>query len=491
MGGAASGCVRRRAAWRAGAVRGGVGGRLTRRLSPRFPFVEAHLNRAPVASRLFVLVDCSNFYCSCERLFRPNLAGVPLAVLSNNDGCVVARSEEVKAMGVAMGAPFFRVREKLESAGAVVFSSNYELYADLSRRVMDTLRTFSPDVEVYSIDEAFLSVSAPVPRDREDIEVFALQIRRRVLRWTGIPVRVSIAETKTLAKVGSEHAKALAKRGGEPVVSIYGMPKDERDSVLASTPIGDVWGVGRAYRRRLPRVGITTALGLARANDQWIRKTMRVTGLRTALELRGVSCIPLEKAPPTRKSLVRSRSFSRPVTDVREMKEAVATHVARACEKLRSEGLAARAVQVFFHTGHEEAKGPHRSAALAADLARATNVTPEVLRVAGKLVEELWRGSDPRGRPYPYRKAGVLMLDLTKAKPAQGHLFMSEREEMHDLMEALDRVNRRFGKRSVFVAAEGSGHQDTETGQDWAMRRERKSPAYTTRWEDLVTVYAR
>lgn len=444
-----------------------------------------------MASRLFVLVDCSNFYCSCERLFRPDLAHTPIAVLSNNDGCVVARSEEVKALGVAMGAPFFKVREKLEASGTVVFSSNYELYADLSRRVMDTLRTFSPVVEVYSIDEAFLSIPAPIPRDREDLETFAREIRQRVLRWTGIPVRVSVAETKTLAKVGSEYAKALAKRGREPVVSLYGMQRDELDAVLASTPIGDVWGVGRAYSKRLPTVGIRTALGLARANDAWVRETMRVTGLRTALELRGVSCIPLEKVPPTRKSLVRSRSFSRPVTDVREMREAVATHAARACEKLRAEELAARAVQVFFHTGHEDAKGPHRSASLAADLPRATNVTPEVLHTTGRLVEELWRGADHRGRPYLYRKAGVLMLDLTRAKPAQGHLFMPEPEGMDDLMAALDRVNGRFGKRTVFMAAEGSGREDTETGQEWAMRRTRKSPAYTTRWEDLVTVYAR
>ena len=444
-----------------------------------------------MSSRLFVLVDCSNFYCSCERLFRPDLARVPVAVLSNNDGCVVARSEEVKALGVPMGAPFFKVRRKLESAGAVVFSSNYELYADLSRRVMDTLRTFTPEVEAYSIDEAFLSISAPIPRDRKDLEAFAREVRRRVLRWTGIPVRVSVAETKTLAKVGSEHAKRLQKRGREPVVSLYGMGRDELDAVLAATPIGDVWGVGRAYGRRLPAVGITTALGLARANDAWVRETMRVTGLRTALELRGVSCIPLEKAPTTRKSLVRSRSFSRPVTSVDEMREAVATHAARACEKLRSEGLSARAVQVFFHTGHEDAKGPHRSASLAAELPRATNVTPEVLRVTGRLVDGLWRGEDPRGRPYPYRKAGVLLLDLTRANPAQGNLFLPEREGMDDLMVALDAVNRRFGKRSVFLAAEGIGRHGTETGQDWAMRRQMKSPAYTTRWEDLVTVYAR
>ena len=343
--------------------------------------------------RLFCLVDCSNFYVSCERLFRPDLASVPVAVLSNNDGCVVARSEEVKAMGVTMGAPFFKVRKRLEAEGVAVFSSNYGLYADLSRRVMDALRTFSPDVEVYSIDEAFLSLSVPRAADREHqrLTMLAEVIRARVWTWTGIPVRVSIAETKTLAKVGSEYAKVLSKRGHAPCVSLWGMTDAERDMILRTTAVGDVWGIGRAYGRRLPGLGVRTAADLRDLDDAWVRQHLRVTGLRTVHELRGLSCIPLEKAPPARKSMVRSRSFSRPVTELGEMQEAVATHAARACEKLRAEGLAARAVQVFFHTGHAEAKGPHRSVAVAAELARATNRTPEVLAACRRLVAEAWR----------------------------------------------------------------------------------------------------
>ena len=443
--------------------------------------------------RLFCLVDCSNFYVSCERLFRPDLAETPIAVLSNNDGCVVARSEEVKGLGVAMGAPFFKVRQKLEANGVEVFSSNYELYADLSRRVMDCLHTFSPDVEVYSIDEAFLSLSTPRPEDRDHARLTALahEIRARVWRWTGIPVRVSIAETKTLTKIGSEYAKVLRARGHAPCVSLYGMEESKREVVLATTPVGDVWGVGRAYAKRLPEAGVKTAAALRDADDAWVRRTMRVTGLRTVLELRGLSCIPLEKAPPTRKSMVRSRSFSRPVTDIEEMKQAVATYAARACEKLRAEGLAASAVQVFFHTGHPEAKGPHRSVAMAADLPRATNVTPEVITSCVRLVDELWKGDDGF-RPYPYRKAGVMMLDLTRAAPAQGHLFLPERPDLDALMGALDRVNARFGKRTVVFGREGTRRtHGTETGQAWAMRRQRQSPAYTTRWEDMPTVYAR
>jgi DNA polymerase V len=396
-----------------------------------------------------------------------------------------------------MGAPFFKVRDKLEANGIVVFSSNYELYADLSRRVMDTLHTFTPDVEIYSIDEAFLSLSTPRPEQREHDRLTALAraIRSRVLRWTGIPVRVAVAETKTLAKIGSEYAKELRKRGHEPCVSLYGMSAAERDRILRSIPIHEVWGVGRSYSRKLPVAGIKTAAGLRDADDAWIRKTMRVTGLRTALELRGLSCIPLERAPfgtaGVRKSMVRSRSFSRPVTAIEEMKQAVATHAARACEKLRAEGLAARAVQVFFHTGHAQARGPHRSAALAADLPRATNLTPEMLAVTTRLVDMLWRDGHA-GTPYPYRKAGVMLLDLTTATPAQGHLFLPERPDLADLMETVDRINQRFGKRTVVHGAEGTRRShDTETGHDWAMRRRMRSPAYTTRWDDLATVYAR
>lgn len=446
--------------------------------------------------RLFALVDCSNFYVACERLFRPDLARRPIAVLSNNDGCVVARSEEVKALGVPMAAPFFKVKAKLEAAGTAVFSSNYELYADLSRRVMEALRTFTPDVEVYSIDEAFLVLSTPRPeqRARACLTDLALAIRRRVFQWTGIPVRVAIAETKTLAKVGSAYAKTLQARGLEPAVSLWGMGEDERTAVLASLPVGDVWGIGRAYGRRLPALGVRTAYDLARKSDVWVRQHLRVTGLRTALELRGVSCIPFEQVPATRKSLVRSRSFSRPVTDFGEIRQAVATHAARACEKLRAEGLAARAVQVFFHTGHAQAPGLHRSVAQALDLPRATNRTPEVLDATRTLTRALWKGDDGTGRVYAYRKCGVMMLDLTRAQPEQGHLFLpsspEEDAKTDRLLSALDSLNRRFGKRTVFFAAEGVGGADTETGQAWAMRQQHKSPAYTTRWTDLPTVYA-
>ncbi len=449
--------------------------------------------------RLFALVDGENFYCACERLFRPDLHGRPVAVLSNNDGCVVARSEEVKALGVKMGAPYFRVRERLEAVGTVVFSSNYALYADLSARVMAVLRRFTPRAEVYSIDEAFLVFPTPPDPHRAHAELTALarEVRRAVLRATGIPVRVSVAPTKTLAKVGSVHAKRLARRGEEPAVALHGLPPHALDAVLAATPVGDVWGVGRAYGRRLLGLGVTTAKDLRDRPDAWVRQHLRVTGLRTVLELRGLSCIPLEEAPPPRKSMVRSRSFGRPVTALAEVREAVATHASRACETLRREGLAARAVQVFLNTGHEGARGPHRSGALAAELAGATNRTPEVLAVCRRLTDTVWQGRDGRGRPYPYRKCGVVVLDVTRARPEQGRLFAAAREgaQADALLAAVDRVNARYGRGgggrpAAFFAACGTRGEEAEaeTGQAWAMRRESKSPAYTTRWGELPRV---
>jgi DNA polymerase V len=465
------------------------------------------MTRSP--RRLFALVDCENFYVSCERLFRPDLRHRPVAVLSNNDGCVVARSEEVKALGVRMGEPFFRVRRRLAAEGTAVFSSNYELYADLSQRVMAVLRRHADAVEEYSIDEAFLALPAPRITARgapatgvhSALVAYALAVRREVLRWTGLPVRVSIAETKTLAKAASVHAKAVGRAGGDPAVSLYGLPEGRLAAALAAIPVGDVWGVGRAYGRRLPAHGVRTALDLRGVADAWAREQMGVVGLRTVLELRGLSCIPLEKAPPARRSLVRSRSFSRPVTTLAEVRQAVATHAARAAEKLRAEGLAAGALHVFFHTGHPDGRGPHRSASAASDLPYPSNRTPDLLRIAGRLVEGAWAERDPHGRPYPYRKAGVMALGLTRAGEPQGLLFGGPSAEdamrADALMGAVDRANRRFGRRSVTFAAEGTfpeeGARDagadeegeTETGQPWAMRQQLRSPAYTTRWGEL------
>ena len=452
--------------------------------------------------QLVGLVDCSAFYCSCERAFDPRLVGVPVAVLSNNDGCVIARTAEVKALGVKMGAPYFQVKRQLAESGVVVKSSNYELYADVSRRVMACLESFTPDpsagsgqaVEAYSIDEAFVTV--PVPRGtdeeaRERVEWLASEIRRRVLRWTGVPVRVSFAETKTLAKAASEWARGRLTDGGEPVVCFWGHP--ERAAFLDGLPVEDVWGVARKWGQRLRDLGGPTAARFAALPDRLVKRHLNVVALRTAYELRGVPCITTDGPVGGRRTLVRSRSFGRPVTEERELKEAVATHAARAAEKLRREGLACRAVGAFVTTRHF-GDGPHRSGSRAVSLGQATNRTSDLVRAALLCLRQCHEAADRRGRAYRYRKAGVTVWDLVPESPEQGHLFQAPDPAQAKLYEAIDGLNRRFGKRTVFVGSMGvpsPAASGTETGQAWAMKRERMSPRYTTRWDELVVAFAR
>ena len=444
------------------------------------------MTAAPAASpsRVFALVDASNFYVSCERVFRPDLRGRPVVVLSNNDGCVVSRSEEAKAAGVPMGAPFFKHRARLRALGAEVFSSNYELYGDFSFRVMETLGTFTPDVEPYSIDEAFLVFSLPRPEDRapEALARLAREVRDRVLAWTGIPVRVSLASTKTLCKVGSELARS---RGG--AISLVGRAPEAVDDLLAEVPAVKVWGVGARTAAKLEARGIRTALALRDAPDAWVRQRLHTVGMRTVYELRGVSCLPLARAPAPRKTLMRSRSFGRAVTCPREMREALATHATHACRTLREEGLVARAVQVFYRTGRHGA-GPHRSASLGTPLAQPTAGTAEVVAATHRLLSHSWAAADAHGRPFRYKKAGVMLLDLASSD-AQTHLFQPRRPERQRLDAAVDALNRRFGRReapAVGVASARLGPPGEAPA--WRTVRERASPAYTTRFSDLPAV---
>ncbi len=432
--------------------------------------------------RLVALVDCSAFYCSCEQLFRPDLRGRPVVVLSNNDGCVISRSLEAKALGVEMGAPYFKVRAELARLGVTVFSSNYALYHDLSTRVLRVLERFSPLVERYSIDEAFLDLRAD-PRapeaERERLEALARDVRRAVWDATRIPVRVSIAETKTLAKAASEYARARP----EQVVCLWGHPG--RQAFLAELPVADVWGVGRRWAGRLAGDGATTALGLAALDDGYLRRHYTVVLLRTALELRGVSCIPLDRAPPARRSLVRSRMFGQPLTEAAPIERAVAMHAARAAEVLRADGLAAQTVETFVTTGRHGTPVHHGRAV--AVLPTPTNDTLALVRAARSLVAPcLVRPGG--GRPR-FKKAGVLLGGLGPAGQGQAHLFDAPVQEHPALMEAMDRIGRRFGRGACVVAAQGTpddlrglhaGH-----GPSWGMAREHLSPRYTTCWSEL------
>jgi len=412
---------------------------------------------------MFALVDCNNFYASCERVFQPKLEGRPVIVLSNNDGCVIARSNESKKLGIGMGVPFFKVRPIVERYGVAVRSSNYELYGDMSQRVMQTLMRLTSDVEVYSIDEAFCDVSGFLHRD---LTQYAWEIKDTVKRWTGLPVGVGIGATKTLAKIANNAAK---KADGVVVLNSEPITK----AVLAMTPVRDVWGIGRQHDKLLA-YGIRTAYEFAQARDSWIREHLHSTGLRTAQELRGIACIPLEEQPPPKKNVTMSRMFGRPITSLTELEEAICTYAARAAEKLRREGLHANTLLVFFHTS--PFKDGFTGASCAMTLPRATNYTPDLVRYAAAAVRQEFRPGNA------YIKAGLILGELTSPSEQQQTLFEEDTDD-HKIavMRALDTVNRRWGRNTLFYAGAG-------VKKLWHMRRERKSPSYTTRMDELLTV---
>src|SRR5256712_3415793 len=333
---------------------------------------------------VFALVDCNNFYVSCERVFDPTLDGKPVLVLSNNDGIVVARSNEAKALDIAMGVPAFQIRHLIRKHDVQVYSSNYALYGDMSRRVMDTLAQFNPDVEVYSIDEAFLSLSGFTSRNLTE---YGRAIRATVKRWTGIPVSVGIAETKTLAKIAGEIAKRRRDAGG--VCDLTAWP--DRGVLLADLPVADGWGVGPNWARLLTEHGVCTARDLREADEHWIRKRMGVTGARIVQELRGVSCLTVEDCPPPKQAVTVSRMFGKPVTTLAEMREAVAAYTARAGEKLRPERLAATVLTVFLTTNPFKTDEPQYSNAVTIKLPAVTDATPDLLRYALRGIERIYR----------------------------------------------------------------------------------------------------
>lgn len=409
---------------------------------------------------MYALVDANNFYVSCERVFNPKLEGQPVIVLSNNDGCVVARSPEVKALGIAMGAPLHQIRALVKAHRIQVYSSNYTLYGDLSQRVMVTLEEFTPDVEVYSIDEAFLRLTG-------DVEATAQQMRTTVKQWTGIPVSVGVATTKTLAKV----ANRVAKRGSGVCIL------EDPTPVLTALPIADLWGIGRRLAERLQAQGIETALQLQAADLNWIRQTMGITGVRLVQELRGVSCLPLETCPAPRKSCCVSRSFGRPVTELSELKAAISTYAARAGEKLRREQLQAGVMSVFITTNRFQVNAPQYANAVTVLLPFPANDSMTIIQTASRFAEQLYRPG------YGYKKAGVVLTELSSVDVMQRDLFgsVAKQERQRAVMQVADRLNQRYGAGTVFCAAEG-------IAKPWQMRSGRKSPGYTTRWRELPLV---
>ena len=419
---------------------------------------------------VFALVDCNNFYASCEKLFRPDLKDTPVVVLSNNDGCVVARSREAKLLGIKMGVPVFQIKAEMQRHGILAFSSNYALYADLSSRVMRTLEEMAPRVEVYSIDEAFLDLTGI--ESAISLVEFGQQVRERIGHWIGITVCVGIAPTKTLAKLANHAAKKYPATQG--VVDLTNPDRQRR--LLALVPVDDVWGVGRRLSKRLNALGITTALDLANASPRAIRDQFSAVLERTVRELNGESCIELEEIPPTKKQIVCSRSFGVKVTQFELLREAVCEYVTRATEKLRKEQQQAKVMTVFIRTSPFKDNEPQYSNSASGELLTPSCDTRDFIELANHLLKRIWKDG------FRYAKAGVMLSDFYDPGMFQPGLFddVSTRSNSQQLMSVLDTINQ-SGAGKVFFAGQG-------TKKDWSMKREHLSPAYTTRWDQLPRV---
>ena len=416
---------------------------------------------------MYALADCNNFYASCERVFEPKLERRPVIVLSNNDGCVVARSQEAKDAGIAMGEPVFKCRDRIRRHRIVVRSSNYTLYQDLSNRVVQSIQHFVPDVEIYSIDEVFLDLD---PLTRRDHEAVCRETRAAAGQWTGIPISIGIGPTKTLAKIANRFAKRTPELEGVCRLPDAG---PERDRMLAAVDVRDIWGVGRRWAARLRELGVHTALDMSRMPTAELRSGFNVVAMRTGMELRGIPCQELQDVAMPRKTLVRSRSFGEMVTEWADMSEAIASHAIRAAEKLRIEGARAGQLAVFISTNRFRDDLPQYHRSGSEELLPATSTTPVILKKALAIGRRLWKDG------YHYKKAGVMLSELTFGGD-QGVLF-DQRDQGRDerLMHAMDQVNLRMGSGTLRPMASGL------TRRNWKMAQRHRSPRYTTRWDEL------
>jgi DNA polymerase V len=420
---------------------------------------------------LWALVDCNNFYAGCERLFRPDLLDKPVVVLSSNDGCIVARSNEAKVIGIGMGEPEFKVRDLLKRHNVAVFSSNYALYGDISNRVMLTLESLAPVIEQYSIDEAFVPLSGPLAGNADEL---AMSMRERVRKWTGVIVSVGVGTTRTLAKLAGEIAKK-----GKGVCRMDAGSK-ETEQALSEIPVADVWGIGRRSAEKLCLRSIRTAKDLRDADGGMIRKLLSVTGLHTVMELRGIPCIDLSEAPAPRRTMVSSRSFGERVTEKKYLAEALAMHAALAGERLRREKLEAGGMAVHIRTARH-GRGPFYDKTAEIVFSPPTASTRQLIKATGEGLDAAFQ------QGFQYAKAGVMLFDLADRHKRQGNLldFVTSNEQTvrdKKLMSALDMVNKRFGRGTIRFGAEGN--EDAP----WHMKHSRRSPRYTSAWEDVPVV---
>ncbi len=425
-------------------------------------------------NRVFALVDCNNFYVSCERVFNAKVRNRPCIVLSNNDGCVVARSNEVKALGVKMGQPAFEIKELIEKHNIVLFSSNYTLYADMSSRVMKVLAEFSEHLETYSIDEAFLDLTDSKAPDLTDL---GREIKERVLQHTGIPVSIGIAPSKTLTKIACEVVKKGPAYGG--VLDLCKLTDAQIDEVLEKVSIEDVWGIGHQYTKFLRSKGINTARDLKYANPKFIRKHLTVNGERMVLELGGISCIPLEEEIKPKKGIMCSRMFSKDITSREELEEAISTYAARAAEKLRGQDCLTSEISVFIRSNDFKKDLPHYSNFRDVRLPYPTAFTPEIIKYALLILGDIYRPG------YNYKKAGVYLSRIIPQDYLQPDLFGEFSMQSHfkklRLMYIVDAINKAYGRDTLFFAIQG-------IKRDWKMKQLKLSSRFTTKWSEILLV---
>ena len=419
-------------------------------------------------TKKIALIDCNSFYVSCERLFNPKIRKKPVVVLSNNDGCIISRSNEAKALGIKMGEPYFKAKNIIVKNNVNVFSSNYSLYGDLSRRVMRTLKRFNSAIEVYSIDEAFMDLSNFSDKEVEEV---GREIRNTVLQWTGIPTSIGIAKTKTLSKV----ANHIAKKKQSGVTSLIGI--ENIDSILEKVEINDVWGVGRQLTKFYQKNGIYNAKQLKNKSNTWSKKCSNVLSSRTAMELRGISCIDLETTATKRKSCVVSRSFGKRVENFQELREAVANYCLNASEKIRSESLVAKSITVFVRTSPFQRNFGYYSNSKTVDFPIATNNSIETVKAAVSILEDIFRNG------YRYQKAGVMLTGLSNSD-GKKNLFSSEKDlKINSLMKSIDNTNYRYGRSTLSLASAG-------VHKKWNMRREHSSKIDTADFYCLPKIRA-
>ena len=418
-------------------------------------------------ARSIALVDANNFYASCERSFAPQLEGLPVVVLSNNDGCIIARSQEAKNLGIPMGAPVHMIKDVLKRQRVQIYSSNYALYGDMSARMVSVLKRFTPYLEVYSIDESFLDLTG-----FPDLHDYSHEIRKTILRWIGLPVSVGVGTTKTLAKVANRMAK-----NDPDLKGVFIMPNNPEE-ILRRINVKDIWGIGSRIATRLKDFNIVTALDLRQADPKFIREKFSVVVERTILELRGIPCLSLKIKPPMQKGIIVSRSFSKRQTNYNHLKAAVATYASRASEKLRRQGLTTNKITVSLRTSPFDTTQKRYANATSFIFPEATMNTAEMIQAAGLCLKKIYKPG------LAYQKAGVFLDALEDAKLAQRSLFSTpnaERIRTNALMRAMDQLNATWGRDTIRFAVTG-------TERHWAMKQGHKSPRYTTCWQELKQV---